>query len=81
LKVIHRAISTLLIKQAGLKKKEASTDAVTLIHGFGSAANLNTHLYCLFLDGVYRRVDGKLLFQVVPPPSEDQLQKLLHQIM
>jgi len=26
-------------------------------------------------------VEGKPLYQVVPPPSEDQLQKLLHQIM
>ena len=81
LKVIHRAISTFLIKQAGLKKKETSTGAVTLIQRFGSAANLNIHFHCLFLDGVYRMVEGKALFQVVPPPSEAQLQKLLHQIM
>ncbi len=98
MKVIHRAISTFLIKQAGLKKKDANTGAVTLltmdglmqrstgraraaIQRFGSAANLNIHFHCLFLDGVYRRVEGKPLFQVVPPPTEEQLQKLLHQIM
>ena len=81
LQVIHRAISTFLIKQAGLKKKEANTGAVTLIQRIGSAANLNIHLHCLFLDGVYRMVNDKPLFQVVLPPSEDQLQKLLHQIM
>ncbi len=32
-------------------------------------------------NGVYRIVDGKPLFQVVPPPSEAQLQVLLHQSM
>jgi hypothetical protein len=54
LQVIHRAISTFLIKQAGLKLIEAQTDAITLIQRFGSAANLNIHLHCLVLDGVYR---------------------------
>jgi len=54
LKIIHRAISTFLIKQAGLKVSEGHTGAVTLIQRFGSAANLNIHLHCLFLDGVYR---------------------------
>jgi hypothetical protein len=43
LQVIHRAISTFLIKQAGLKRTEAATFAVTLIQRFGSAANLNLH--------------------------------------
>lgn len=40
------------------------------------------YLFALpFLDGVYRMIDGKSLFQVAPPPTEEQLQKLLHQIM
>ncbi len=43
LKVINRAISTFLTKQAGLKCTEAQTGAVTLIQRFGSAANLNRH--------------------------------------
>ena len=54
LQVIHRAISTFLIKQAGLKRSEAQTGATPLIQRFGSAANLNIHLHCLVLDGVYR---------------------------
>ena len=41
LQVIHRVIATFLIKQAGLKRSEADTGAVTLIQRFGSAANLN----------------------------------------
>ena len=44
LQVIHRVISTFLIQQAGLKRTEAVTGAVTLIQRFGSAANLNIHL-------------------------------------
>jgi hypothetical protein len=51
--MVHRIIATFLIKQAGLKRTEAATGAVTLIQRFGSAANLNIHLHCLVLDGVY----------------------------
>src|ERR671914_2286809 len=43
LQIIHRVIATFLIKQAGLKRTEADTGAVTLIQRFGSAANLNIH--------------------------------------
>jgi pyruvate/oxaloacetate carboxyltransferase len=52
LQVVNRAISSFLIKQAGLKRPQAATGAVTLIQRFGSAANLNIHLHCLVLDGV-----------------------------
>jgi hypothetical protein len=79
--VIHRSISAFLIKQAGLKISEAQTGAVTLIQRFGSAANLNIHLHCLFLDGIYRLVDGRPVFQSVPPPSEKQLSVLLHSLV
>ncbi|HNO75666.1 transposase [Nitrosomonas mobilis] len=37
-----------------MKRSKAQTGAITLIHRFGSAANLNIHLHCLVLDGVYR---------------------------
>ncbi len=49
LKVINRAISTFLTKQAGLKCTETQTGAVTLIQRFGSAANLNIHLHCILM--------------------------------
>jgi len=68
LKVIHRALSTLVIHQAGLTHAQAQTGAVTLIQRFGSAANLNIHLHCLMPDGVYRLTDGVPLFQPVPAP-------------
>ena len=81
LKVINRAISTFLTKQAGLKCTEAQTGAVTLIQRFGSAANLNIHLHCLFLDGVYRITDEGPVFQPVRTPTTEQLHTLLDQII
>jgi hypothetical protein len=58
LQVINRAISTFLIKQAGLKRLDVQTGAITLIQRFGSAANLDIHLHCLVFDGVYRIQNG-----------------------
>jgi hypothetical protein len=58
LQVVHRVITCHLLGQAGLKADEADSDAVTLIQRFGWAANLNIHLHCLVLDGVYRRGTG-----------------------
>ena len=47
LQVVHRAIARFLLDQAGLEAEQADSGAVTLIQRFGSAANLNIHLYCL----------------------------------
>jgi len=52
LQVVHRVITRHLVVQAGLKADEADSGAVTLIQGFGSAANLNILLHCLALDAV-----------------------------
>jgi len=81
LQVIHRAISTFLVKQAELNRSEAKTGAITLIQRFGSAANLNIHLHCLVLDGVYRLQNGIPEFHSVRPPTAEQLQVLLGQII
>ena len=57
------------------------TDPRTLIQRFGSAGNLNIHLHCLFLDGVYR-IDGDVpVFQFVRAPTVEQLQTLLTKII
>ena len=48
-----------LLDQTGFTAFEAASGAVTLIQIFGSAANLNIHLHCLVLDGVYRHTDGE----------------------
>src|SRR5262249_2111146 len=51
----------------------ADTGAVTLIQRFGSAANLNIHLHCLVLDGVYLNRDGAAVFHEAAAPSSDEL--------
>jgi hypothetical protein len=82
LQVIHRLIARFLIQQAGLKRGDAHTGAVTLIQRFGSAANLNIHLHCLVLDGVYRiSSEGVPVFQEVPAPTIEQLQTVLAKII
>jgi len=82
LKVVHRVITRFLLKQASAKADEADSGAVTLIQRFGSAANLNIHLHCLVLDGVYRRgSEGAPEFVEVPAPTDEALQAVLHKII
>ena len=82
LRVVHRVITRFLLKQAGVKADEAESGAVTLIQRFGSAANLNIHLHCLVLDGVYRRgTDGEPEFVEVPAPTDEALHAVLHKII
>jgi len=82
LQVVHRAITRFLHDQAGLKAEEAHSGAVTLIQRFGSAANLNIHLRCLVLDGVYRLgTAGTPEFVEVPAPTDEALQAVLHKII
>ena len=82
LQVVHRVITRLLLGQAGLKPDEANSGAVTMIQRFGSAANLNIHLHCLVLDGVYRRgIDGAPEFVEVPEPTDEALQAVLHKVI
>ena len=82
LQVVHRAIARFLLDQAGLKAEQADSGAVTLIQRFGSAANLNIHLHCLVLDGVYRcDTEGESVFVEVPAPTDEGLQAVLHKII
>jgi hypothetical protein len=81
LQVVHRVITRFLLDQAGLKAEQADSGAVTLIQRFGSAANLNIHLHCLVLDGVYQRTDADPIFIEVPAPTDEALQALLHKII
>jgi len=70
LQVVHRVITRHMLGQAGLKADEADSGSVTLIQRFGSAANLNIHLHCLVLDGVYRLgTDGTPEFVEVLAPA------------
>ncbi len=82
LQVVHRMITRFLLEQARLKANEADSGAVTLIQRFGSAANLNIHLHCLVLDGVYRRgAEGEPQFVGVPAPTDEAVQVVLHKII
>jgi len=79
--IVHRVISGFLLSQTGLKRTAADAGAVTLIQRFGSAANLNVHLHCLVLDGVYRRTEGEPVFDAARAPTDDELKGLLDQII
>ena len=82
LQIIHRVIARFMIKQTGVKGSEAHTGAVTLIQRFGSAANLNIHLHCLVLDGIYRiSSEGTPVFQQARAPGIEELQALLVKII
>jgi hypothetical protein len=74
---IHRVVAAFLVKQSGLKRGQAHTGAVTLIQRFGSAANLNIHLHCMVLDGVYRSSEGVPVFHEVRGPTAAELEALL----
>jgi hypothetical protein len=81
LRIVHRVITRFLLKQAGLKRDAADAGSVTLIQRFGSAANLNVHLHCLVLDGLYRYTEGEPVFQEARAPTRDELQGLLDKII
>ncbi|MCA3143896.1 MAG: transposase [Betaproteobacteria bacterium] len=62
--IVHRVITGFLIEQAGLRRGAADAGSVTLIQRLGSVSNLNIHLHCLVLEGVYRRTEGEPVFSV-----------------
>lgn len=52
--VVYRTFSQYLIKKTRFTVASgAKTGAVTLTQRFGSALNLNIHVYMCFLDGLY----------------------------
>ena len=75
--IVHRVITGFLLGQSGLKRTAADAGAVTLIQRLGLAANLNIHLHCLVLDGVYRRTEGDPVFDAARAPAGDALAGLL----
>ena len=52
-----------------------------LIQRFGSAANLNIHLDCRVLDGVYQRGEAGPVFVDVPPPTDEGVLVVFHRIV
>ena len=51
--IVDRTIAMHMAHKAGLRKKDVTTGAVTLIQRFGSALNLNIRFHLLIIDGVY----------------------------
>ena len=81
LNLVHRAISTYLIKKAGLKKKSgAKTGSVTFIQRFGGSLNLNIHFHIMYLNGVYTFEQEKPHFHFISPPTQLELDNLLKTI-
>ena len=81
LNLIHRAISTYLIKKAGFKKKSgAKTGSITFIQRFGGSLNLNIHFHIMYLDGIYTFEQEKASFHPITPPSQSELDRLLKTI-
>jgi hypothetical protein len=79
--IVYRAISTHLIRKAGLQLKDGATGAVTPIQRFGSAVNLNIHFHILLLDGVYVYRDNRPpRFQRIKAPDKGELEGLAHLI-
>ena len=78
LTIVHRTISTFLIKRSGRTVKSgAQSGAVTLIQRFGSALNLNLHFHMLYLKGIY---DTKGYFWPVKPPTPGDIDEITHKI-
>ena len=81
LRIVHRVIARFLTGQAGHKRRAADTGALTLIQRFGSAANLNIHLHCQVLDGIYRRAEGEPILQEARSHTTAELRGLLEKIV
>jgi hypothetical protein len=82
LQVAQRVIGRHLLDAAGLHADEGHGGAVTQIQRFGSAANLNIHLHCVVLDGVYRcDGDGKPTFVEADAPTDDEVHALLQTLI
>ena len=81
LAVVNRALSTYLIKKAGLTKKSgAKTGSVSFIQRFGGSLNLNIHFHMMYLDGVYTFDQEKAKFHFLTPPNSSELNNLLKSI-
>ena len=81
LNLVLRAISTFLIKKAGLKKKSGTkTGSVTFLQQFGGSLNLNIHFHILYPDGVWTFKKQKAYFHPLTSLTPSELNVLLKSI-
>jgi hypothetical protein len=82
LRLVQRLVERHVLDHTGLESDEGQGGAVTLIQRFGSAANLNIHLHCLVLDGVYRcDASGAPSFVEADAPTDEELRALLQAVI
>lgn len=75
------ASKAVLLKQAGRRRGAAATGTGARVQGFSSAVNVNIHLRCLMLDGVYRGSGGEMVFYATRVATGDELERLLDKII
>ena len=82
LAVFVRALRSAYRRQAkrqGLTGGE--TGMVTSVQRFGGALNCHVHFHTLVLDGVFvAQVDGTLRFHVAPPPTDDDVRRVVARV-
>lgn len=82
LQVVQRVVTRHLLYAAELAADAGHDGPVTLIQRFGSTANLNIHLHCLMLDGVYQcGADGTPALVEVAAPTDHELHALLQTVI
>ncbi len=54
--------------------------AISFVQRFGSLINLNCHFHCLLPDGVFIQHEGEVEFRPIPPPSHEDIDRLVQQI-
>ena len=58
--------------------REGQSGCVTVIQRFGGGLNLNVHFHTLILDGVFtERAGDTLRFQPTPPPTDEEVGRVL----
>jgi hypothetical protein len=51
------------------------------VQRFGDALNLNVHFHSLILDGIYEESpDGAVAFRPLPPPDDDEVERVARRV-
>ena len=78
LPVAIRTIARFLSRRAASRGHlDGRTGSITVVQRFGSALNLNLHLYILCLDGVYVREAERLRFVRDHPVTTEEVARLV----
>jgi len=60
--------------------RDAWCGAVTFVQRFGSLLNLNCHAHALLPEGVFADDDGRVTFHPLPPPWDEDVERLVRQV-